>query len=337
MITLGIETSCDETACGVVKNGRILSDVVATSVSLHRPYGGIVPEIASRCQIEFITGVSKEAIKKAGISLRDLDLIAVTYGPGLAGSLLVGVSFAKALSLALSIPFIGVRHLDAHIYINFVKSKPSSRRPRFPFIGLVVSGGHTSIFLCRGAGDFKILGNTQDDAVGEAFDKVAKILNLGYPGGPVIEKYARASRGKLIDFPRTFLGKDSLDFSFSGVKTAVLYYMKGKRLTRGLIADVARSFQESVFDVIIKKTMMAAEKFKISTVAAGGGVAANKMFRDMMKKACLVSGRSLFIPEKKYCLDNGAMVAALGEALYGNDACSGLDLTVETNLGAMVK
>lgn len=320
MITLGIETSCDETACAVVRNGRVLSNVVSSSVHLHSSYGGVVPEIASRYHIEYINAVVKKAAKLARVDFKNLDLIAVTYGPGLCGSLLVGISFAKSLSYALSIPIIGISHLEAHLYANFI-GDDSSRFPKFPFIGLVVSGGHTSIFLCRNLNDFRILGNTQDDAIGEAFDKVAKVLKLGYPGGPIVERMARKfGKGEIIKFPRTYLEKNSLNFSFSGIKTAVLYYSKNKALTKKLIAKIAYSFQETVFDVVIEKALMACRRYKVSTIVVGGGVAANKRFCQKIKIASRAHRISFFIPKIDFCLDNGAMVAALGEALYRKGA-----------------
>lgn len=335
MITLGIETSCDETACAVAKSGRILSSIVSSSVHLHKQYGGVVPEIASRYHLEYINAVVKKALKKAGIDFKHLDLAAVTYGPGLSGSLLVGISFAKAVSFSLSIPLVGVSHLNAHIYANFIGKKPKDL-PKFPFIGLVISGGHTSIFLCKDIDDFKILGNTQDDAVGEAFDKVAKILGLGYPGGPVIEKIAKKrKRGEFIKFP-IYLDRKSLDFSFSGIKTAVLYYAKNKRLTEKAASLIAYSFQEAVFDVIVEKVVSACRRERVGAVVIGGGVAANKRFCDKIKKAAKAKGIKVFIPDIRLCLDNAAMVAALGEALYKRGHSSKSDLTAVANLESMI-
>jgi len=336
MITLGIETSCDETACAVVKDGKILSNEVSSSVKLHSEYGGVVPEIASRFHVEYINGVVKKALKKARVNILDLELIAVTYGPGLSGSLLIGVSFAKALSYALSIPIIGINHINAHIYANFIRNK-FKRMPKFPFIGLVVSGGHTSIMLCRNLNDFRILGNTKDDAVGEAFDKVAKILGLGYPGGPIIEKRARHFRKKdMIKLPKTYLEKHSYDFSFSGIKTAVLYYIKNKKLTKDFIALVAYSFQEAVFDVIIEKTIRACRKFDIKTLVIGGGVAANNRLFNKIKDACDANRILFYSPGKSLCLDNGAMVAMLGEALFEKNEILNNEINVETNLESML-
>lgn len=335
MITLGIETSCDETACGVVRNGRVLSNVVSSSVHLHASYGGVVPEIASRYHIEYINAVVKKALRNSRLGFKNLDLIAVTNGPGLCGSLLVGISFAKALSLALSVPILGINHLRAHLFANFIE-KNNKNMPRFPFIGLVISGGHTNIFLFKDINDFKVLGNTQDDAVGEAFDKVAKMLKLGYPGGPIIEKSAKRSlHTEIISFPKTYLNKDSLDFSFSGIKTAVLYYIKNKKLTKKMISKISYSFQESVFDVIIEKVLRACEKYKINTVVIGGGVACNKRFHEKIKRAFLSRKISIFIPKVTYCLDNGAMVASLGESLFKKGYSSRMDMSCATDLGSL--
>jgi len=316
MITLGIETSCDETACAVIKNGTVLSSIVSSSVKLHEPYGGVVPEIASRFHLEYIGDVFQKSFKKANVLPCAIDLIAVTNGPGLAGSLLTGISFAKALGYALRLPVIGVNHLEAHLYANFV-SKNKKSIPMFPFIGLVVSGGHTSIFLCRNVGNFDFLGNTQDDAVGEAFDKVSKIMGLGYPGGPVIERKSSLFNGQAsIIFPKTYLKKESLDFSFSGIKTAVLYYTKKTSFSRKHIPEICHSFQESVFDVIVDKALKACRKYNISTLVAGGGVASNKIFSKKLMHAALDFDVLVHIPEKCYCPDNAAMVGILGEMLY---------------------
>lgn len=332
MITLGIETSCDETACALVHDGKVLSNIVSSSVHLHKPYGGVVPEIASRYHIEYINSVVRAAIKKAGKRLKEIDLIAVTYGPGLCGSLLTGIAYAKALSYALSRPLIGINHLIAHLYANFIE-KNRSNSPTFPFIGLIISGGHTSIYLCKGISDFKILGRTQDDAVGETFDKVAKILNLGYPGGPIIEKMAKRFSGdELIEFPKAYLEKGSLDFSFSGIKTAVLYYVQNKRLTKKLISRVAYAFQESVFDVVCDKVILGCRKYTINTVMIGGGVAANKRLFQKMKNACKSHHIKLFVPDIRFCLDNGAMVAGLGETLHKTGKSLQSNITAEPDV-----
>ncbi|MBN1353102.1 MAG: tRNA (adenosine(37)-N6)-threonylcarbamoyltransferase complex transferase subunit TsaD [Candidatus Omnitrophica bacterium] len=321
MITLGIETSCDETAAAVVDRGKVLSGVVSSSVPLHRKYGGVVPEIASRFHIEYINRVTKKALINAKKTIVNVELVAVTELPGLPGSLLSGLSFAKALSYSLNIPLIGINHLHAHIYANFLGKKRFS--PRFPFIGVVVSGGHTNIFICRSIKEFSVVGSTKDDAVGEAFDKVAKILGIGYPGGPLIEKYAKrflrfgmARDNNSIDFPRVFLDRNSLDFSLSGVKTAVLYYAREKKLSRREIARISWSFQEAVFDVLTGKIITACKRFGIKEIFLGGGVISNKCLRGKIKAACKRLGYKFFFPPAGLCVDNAAMVAGLGEALY---------------------
>jgi len=336
MITMGIETSCDETACGIVENGYVLADVVSSSVDLHKKYGGVVPEIASRCHIEYINDVVKGALKKAKKTLKQIDVFAVTEGPGLCGSLLTGIAYAKSLSFALTKPLVGINHLLAHLSANFIDRK-SPQRPRFPYVGLIISGGHTNIYLCKGITDYKILGRTQDDAVGEAFDKVAKILKLGYPGGPVIEKMAGLFTGKdPVKFPRAYLGKDSLDFSFSGIKTAVLYYVGKKRLTKNVVSSVAYGFQEAVFDVIVDKVVLASRKSDIKTVVVGGGVAANKRLTEKMGNICGKNGIKIFIPSIRYCMDNGSMVAAFGEMLFRKGIVSSLDLNAQPNMEDLV-
>lgn len=317
MITLGIETSCDETAAAVVRNGRILSNIVSSSVPLHKKYGGVIPEIASRFHIEYISRVTKKALKGAKVTLGDLDQIAVTEAPGLPGSLLTGKSFAKALSYSLGIPLVGVNHLVAHLYANFLVKRPSA--VHFPFVGAVVSGGHTNIFVSKSFGELALLGRTKDDAIGEAFDKVAKILGIGYPGGPRIEKYARGfTKRNPINFPRPYLDKDSFDFSLSGLKTAVLYYVKGKKISRGEIRRISWSFQEAVFDVLAERIVKGCKKFRINEILLGGGVIANMRLRARLKLVCKNLGYKLFYPPPALCLDNAAMVAGLGEALYKN-------------------
>jgi len=315
VVTLGIETSCDETAAAVIKNGRMLSNVVSSSVHLHEKYGGVVPEIASRCHIEYISGVTRKALKKARKDFSDLDQVAVTETPGLPGSILVGKSFAKALNYSLGIPLVMVNHLAAHLYANFLVKKPPSIQ--FPFVGCVVSGGHTNIYICKSFKELKIIGRTRDDAIGEAFDKVAKILGIGYPGGPRIEKRARAGIVKkaLINFPRAYLDKDSFDFSLSGVKTAVLYYVRSRKISGREISRIARSFQEAVFDVLVERAVKACKKFGIKEVLLGGGVIANMRLRAKIRVACKNLGYKVFYPPPALCVDNAAMVAGLGEML----------------------
>lgn len=332
MLSLGIETSCDETGAAIVEDGRVLSNVVSSSVHLHKPYGGVIPEIASRYHVAYITGVVKRALARAGKKLSEVELVAVTKGPGLAGSLLSGISFAKSLAYVLRKPLVGVNHLTAHLYANHM-NRSGEDRPRFPYIGLIVSGGHTSFYRAEGVLDYRVIGRTQDDAVGEAFDKVAKILRLGYPGGPVIERMARGftGHGRTVRFPKPFLGKGSLDFSFSGIKTAVLYYARGRRLTKKLISEVSYAFQEAVFDVIVRKALTACKRYGASRLVIGGGVAANRYFYNAMAGACAGAGIRLFMPDLGYCLDNGAMVAALGDELYRNGVVSDYGMTAEPN------
>lgn len=325
MLTLGIETSCDETAVSVVKDASaILSNVVSSSVHLHREFGGIVPEIASRCHVEFIGYVLKKALREAAVKDSDIDLIAVTQGPGLVGALLVGISFAKALSLAWDIPFVGVNHIQAHIYATTMKSKP-----RFPFIGLVISGGHTNIFFVRDFDRLRLLGKTRDDAAGEAFDKVAKMLKLGYPGGPAIERLAKKGNIKNITFPRADLG-DNLDFSFSGLKTAVLYHRK--KNPRAKTADVAASFQETAVDMVVDKVILASRNNRLKRIVVGGGVSKNKRLRNKLKKEATRCGIKVFFPQDALCLDNAAMIAGLGYQLSRRGVRSDLTLAAVPNL-----
>jgi len=338
-LVLGIETSCDETGAAVTTGRKVISNVVTSSLHLHKKYGGVVPEIASRCHVEYIVEVVKEALKTAGKKVSDVDLVAVTNGPGLVGALLAGISFAKAFAYARRIPVIGVNHVLAHLYSAFLNE---GEVPRFPFVGLVVSGGHTALFHCRDVDRKSLLGQTQDDAVGEAYDKVAKMLGLGYPGGPVIERAARASNGSAgISFPKSYLGKDSLDFSFSGIKTAVLYYVRDNGIrgqrpeARGQrIADVCYAFQEAALDALVANTAAACAKTKSSSVVVGGGVAANKRLRDKLAEAGRLNGFKAFFPEFRYCLDNGAMIGVLGQELYKRGYRSDLRLNAEPNLKA---
>ena len=332
MLTLGIETSCDETSVSITQGRRVLSNIVSSSVHLHKKYGGVVPEIASRFHVEFIMEVLEKALKDSGKGLKEIELIAVTNGPGLVGALLTGISLAKSLSYSLGLPLVGVNHVLAHLYSAFLNEGDT---PELPFIGLVVSGGHTALFYCSDNYKQKLLGQTQDDAVGEAFDKVAKILKLGYPGGPVIEKRAALSKnGGSIKFPRTFLGKDSLDFSFSGIKTAVLYYVrKIEPVDKETANDICNSFQENALDVLVEKTFLAADIHKVNSIIVGGGVAANTRLREKFKDASRFSGGvKVHFPEKRYCMDNAAMVGVLGEQLYKMGRRSDLYLSAEPNL-----
>ncbi|HDQ04331.1 MAG TPA: tRNA (adenosine(37)-N6)-threonylcarbamoyltransferase complex transferase subunit TsaD [Deltaproteobacteria bacterium] len=322
MIVLGIESSCDETAAAVVKEGKMHSNVIASQIKDHSPYGGVVPEIASRKHIEAIIPVIKRAISDAGIELKDVEGIAVTRGPGLVGSLLIGLSTAKSLAYSLGIPLIGVNHLEGHIAAIFLAEK----QPSFPFIALVVSGGHTSIYLVENHQSFSILGQTRDDAAGEAFDKAAKMLNLGYPGGVVIDKLAKSGNPKAFAFPRAM--KDSPDFSFSGLKTSLLVMLKkrGRKFADEELPDVAASYQEAIVDVLIEKTLQAAKVHKIDQVVVCGGVAANSRLREKFTDAAKEHSVSLFIPPMILCTDNAAMIAAIGEVLLKSGRRDGLDL-----------
>ena len=345
MLTLGIETSCDETSVSVTDKRRVLSNIVSSSVRLHKKYGGVVPEIASRFHVEYILEVLPKALKDAGVGLKDIKLIAVTNGPGLVGALLVGISLAKSLSYSLSVPLVGVNHVLAHLYSSFLSEDST---PVSPFIGLVVSGGHTALFYCKDSYEQRLLGQTQDDAVGEAYDKVAKILKLGYPGGPVIEKRALLSKGRnRIKFTKAFLGKDSLDFSFSGIKTAVLYYVRdreakgpgargqgpGAVLSAPEINDICSAFQEVALDTLVEKTFLAAEIHKVKSIVVGGGVAANSRLREkFVELAKFSAGIKVYFPKREYCMDNAAMVGVLGEELYKKGKRSDLYLSAEPNL-----
>lgn len=326
MITLGIETSCDETAVALVEQGRVLSCEVSSSVGLHSFYGGVVPEIASRYHTEYIFSVAAKALEDAGRTARDIGLIAVTVSPGLPGSLLVGIAFARALGFALDVPVMGVDHLIGHLVSCFLKTeeRPGSGE-RYPFVGVVLSGGHTSIYEVRSARDIDLIGSTRDDAVGEAFDKVAKLLDLGYPGGPEVERLAGKFRGDdIIDFPRALLrDKDDLDFSFSGIKTAVMYHWKTSEKGIREKERICHSFQRAVTDVIKQKIMRAVRRTGMSKVAAGGGVLNNLVLRTELTELSKTGGLDLYLSPIEYSGDNAAMIASLGEELYimGERAC----------------
>ncbi|MBF0503713.1 MAG: tRNA (adenosine(37)-N6)-threonylcarbamoyltransferase complex transferase subunit TsaD [Candidatus Omnitrophica bacterium] len=316
MNILGIETSCDETAAAVVSDGVFVrSNVVATSLKDHQRFGGIIPEIASRRQIEFIDEVVLKSLLSAKAELRDIDAVAVTRHPGLIGSLLVGLCFARALSRSLDKPLIEIDHIKAHLYSNFIQlTKESTACPfeRLPAVGLVVSGGHSSLYYVKDFKSFKLLGSTRDDAAGEAFDKVARILDLGYPGGPVIDRLSRQGNNDRIKFPKAIL-PGSYDFSFSGLKTAVLYYtQKHKNKPDFSSAQVAYAFQESVVSSLIEKSLDACRKMKVKTLLIGGGVAANSALRSQLPLKARSQGVDVFFPPMALCMDNAAMVAGLG-------------------------
>ncbi|MFH0913352.1 MAG: tRNA (adenosine(37)-N6)-threonylcarbamoyltransferase complex transferase subunit TsaD [Candidatus Omnitrophota bacterium] len=312
MYVLGIETSCDETAAAVVKNGRyILSNVISSSLKEHKKYGGIIPEVAFRSQLETIIGVVDCALKEANLKLKNIDLVAVTSGPGLTGSLLVGVSFARALSLSLGVSLLGLDHLYSHIYAGFLNKE----RPKLPCVALIISGGHTSLFYLEDFDRIKTLGTTSDDACGEAFDKVAKILGLGYPGGPLIDRLARNGNPRKISFSCSNT-KKPLDFSFSGIKTAVLYLVRARRLALKDKRDIAASFQEAVVETVIKKSLLACRMKKIKRLVVGGGVAANSRLRERFYQEAEKEGLKVYFPSIELCMDNAVMVAGLGFQLF---------------------
>jgi N6-L-threonylcarbamoyladenine synthase len=328
MITLGIETSCDETSAAIVRDGKILSNVVFSSIREHKRYGGVVPEIASRSHLETVLPCIDGALKKARVGSGKLDLIAVTHGPGLVGSLLVGLSAAKSLSLAQGLPIIGVDHVLAHLYAGFV----SDPKLKFPVLGLVVSGGHTVLLRMDSPVEVRLLGTTIDDAAGEAFDKVAKMLGLGYPGGPVIDRLGRGQDPAKFRFTRPLLSSDSLDFSFSGLKTAVFYEIEALRRRKKLTAAdkkaVAAGFQEAVVDVLVEKTRRAVRREKIAAVVVGGGVAANSRLRERLAPELRKEGARAVFPAFELCQDNAAMIAAYGAARYRAGDRGNLDLAV---------
>jgi len=332
VLVLGIETSCDETAASVVKEkNEVLSNVVLSSINLHKEFGGVIPEIAHRFHSRFIDRVVEKALKQAKVDLKEIDLIAVTYGPGLMGALIVGVSFAKGLSFALKKPLIGINHLHAHLY-----SALMDKEVEFPFVGLVISGGHTVLVLAYDYDKYDLLGQTQDDAVGEAFDKVARILKLGYPGGPVIDKLTQGTKSRMVEFPRSYLAKDSLDFSFSGLKTAVFYYVKDNYSNRQIPDEdkvsIASGFQEAVVDVLVYKSISACRQNNINRLVIGGGVSRNLRLRGRLIDEAAKEGIEVYFPKNNLCLDNAAMIAGLGTKLYRKGIKSDFYLTPDATL-----
>ena len=319
MLILGIESSCDETAAAVLADGRtLLSSVINSQIDIHALYGGVVPELASRQHIRNISYVVNSALQEANVSLDQIDGLAVTEGPGLIGCLLVGHTYTKALSLVRKIPMVGVDHLSGHLLSIFL----GDSIPEFPYIAMVASGGHSSIFMAEGAESFKLLGRTRDDAAGEAFDKVAKLLGLGYPGGPIISELATKGNAKAIAFPRAWLGKDSLDFSFSGLKTAVANYVnqhKNKNIEIN-IPDVCASFQEAIVEVITTKTFLAARQTGCKNIVLAGGVAANPRLREAMAQRGQKDGLAVFLTPLQFCTDNAAMIALAGQLKFRNNA-----------------
>jgi N6-L-threonylcarbamoyladenine synthase len=310
MIVLGIETSCDETAAAVVDGGRkVLSSIVASQDDVHAPYGGVVPELASRRHLEVLVPVVRRALETAGMALDDVDGIAVTYGPGLVGSLLIGCSAAKAIAYARRRPLVGVNHLEGHIYAAFLEGEP----PVHPFLALVVSGGHTALYLAREPRRYERIGQTRDDAAGEAFDKVAKLLGLGFPGGPAVERVARDGDPRAIAFPTAHMSDGASDFSFSGIKTAVsLHVRRAGPLGPAQVADVAASFQATAVKMLVRKTTKAALRFGVRRVVLTGGVAANTALRVALEGECREHGWVLHVPSRRLCTDNAAMIAAAG-------------------------
>ncbi len=330
-LVLGIETSCDETAASVVRGGReVLSNIIASQVDLHRLYGGVVPEIASRKHIELIMPVIDLALKEAGASLQNIDAIAVTYGPGLVGALLVGLSAAKAMALALECPLVGINHIEGHIYANFLEYPELEP----PLVCLTVSGGHTDLLYIDTFGHYDILGRTRDDAAGEAFDKIARVLGLNYPGGPEIARLARSGDPKAIDFPRGLIQADTYDFSFSGLKTAAINYVhnmeqRGEDLP---IADIAASLQAAIVDVLVTKTVAAAKAYGVQTVLLSGGVAANEALRRELSAVANALGMRVYYPSPVLCTDNAAMIACAGYYRYRRGERSPWDLNAAPNL-----
>ncbi len=334
MIVLGIETSCDETSASIIANGVVKSNVISSQL-VHQKYGGVVPELASRAHQRLIIQVVDEALVRAGVQKQELEGVAATYGPGLAGALLVGLNFGKALAYALHVPFTGVNHMEGHLYSNFL----GNEKPSYPFVSLIVSGGHTMLVYVESEFHHWVLGQTRDDAAGEAFDKVSKMLGLGYPGGPVIDRYAREGDPKAIRFPRSFLDDDSYDFSFSGVKTAVLYHLrdrglvgKGPSIERRQLADICAGFQAAVVDVLVTKAMRAAREMKVRDLCMAGGVSANSELRRRMGEQAKAAGFRVFHPALEYCMDNGAMIAYVGWLRLRQGSKSTMDLPAVPNL-----
>ena len=328
---LAIESSCDETAAAVVKNGReVLSNVISSQIALHTLYGGVVPEIASRKHIEKINQVIREALKEASMTLEEMTAIAVTYGPGLVGALLVGVAEAKAIAYAAKKPLVGVHHIEGHVSANFIEHPDLEP----PFVCLIVSGGHTHLVIVKDYGEFEIIGRTMDDAAGEAFDKVARAVGLGYPGGPKVDKAAKEGNPHAMEFPRAKVGGSAYDFSFSGMKSAVLNYinqaqMKGEEVNR---ADLAASFQKAVVDVLVEHTMLAAKDYSMDKIAIAGGVASNGTLRAAMEKACAQNGYKFYRPSPIFCTDNAAMIGVAAYYEYMKGTRHGWDLNAVPNL-----
>ena len=331
ILILAIESSCDETAASVVKNGReVLSNVISSQIELHTVYGGVVPEIASRKHIEKINQVIEEALEEAGVNLSDITAVAVTYGPGLVGALLVGVSVAKAISFASGIPLVGVHHIEGHISANYIEH--SELEP--PYVCLVVSGGHSHLVIVKDYGEYEIIGRTRDDAAGEAFDKVARAIGLGYPGGPKIDKISKEGNPDAIRFPRAKVNENEYDFSFSGLKSAVLNYLNGCQMKGESVsaADVAASFQRAVIEVLVEHSLHAVQEFGYDKFAIAGGVASNSSLRAAFERECAKHSIRFYHPSPVYCTDNAAMIGVAGYYEYIRGVRSGFDLNAIPNL-----
>ena len=331
ILILAIESSCDETAAAVVKNGRqVLSNIISSQIDLHTLYGGVVPEIASRKHIEKINQVIEEALKAAQVTMNDIDAIAVTYGPGLVGALLVGVSAAKALAFATGTPLVGVHHIEGHISANYIENPELEP----PFMSLVVSGGHSHLVVVKDYGEYEIIGRTRDDAAGEAFDKVARAIGLGYPGGPKIDRVSKEGNPEAISFPRAKVGENVYDFSFSGLKSAVLNYINGAQMKGEEISvpDVAASFQKAVTDVLVEHAIHGAREYGFTKLAIAGGVASNSSLRAAMQAACDKNRIQFYHPSPIYCTDNAAMIGVAGYYEYIKGTRHGWDLNAVPNL-----
>ncbi|CEO14495.1 tRNA (adenosine(37)-N6)-threonylcarbamoyltransferase complex transferase subunit TsaD [Paraclostridium sordellii] len=330
IITLAIESSCDETACAVLKNGReVLSNIISTQIELHKKFGGVVPEVASRKHIENIPMVVQQALDEAKVTFDDIDHIAVTYGPGLVGAVLVGLSYAKALAYTLDIPLVGVNHIEGHVSANYIQDK--NLKP--PFITLIVSGGHTHLVEVKDYGKYEILGKTKDDASGEAFDKIARAMGLGYPGGPIIDRLAKSGNKKAIDFPRACMD-EGYDFSFSGLKSAVLNYLNAKKMKKEeiVVEDVAASFQEAVVEVLSKKAIKAAKEKGYDTIALAGGVASNSALREKLTVMGEKQNIKVKYPSPILCTDNAAMIGCAGYYSLINGRRDDMSLNAVPNL-----